>query len=110
MEGERRVAHGIEDTHTYTHTHTHTNKQTHKHTHNIRGELQGQGTSVPDRTISRCLSQSRPRRTPLLKANHMKAKMKFATMHMTKPQGCWENVLWKDEAKLELVSFKLFHI
>ena len=32
----------------------------------IRGELQGQGTSVSDRTIRRCLSQSRPRRTPLL--------------------------------------------
>src|SRR4029434_2698926 len=32
----------------------------------IRGELQGQGISVSDRTIRRCLSQSRPRRTPLL--------------------------------------------
>ena len=74
----------------------------------IRGELQGQGTSVPDRTISRCLSQSRPRRTPLLKANHIKAKLEFAKMHIDKPQGFWENVLWTDETKLELVSFKLF--
>src|SRR4029434_10095439 len=32
----------------------------------IRGELQGQGTSVSDRTKGRCLSQSRPRRTPLM--------------------------------------------
>ena len=74
----------------------------------IRGELQGQGTSVSDRTIRRCLSQSRPRRTPLLKANHIKAKLEFAKMHIDKPQGFWENVLWTDETKLELVSFKLF--
>ena len=43
----------------------------------IRGELQGQGPSVSDRTIRRCLSQIGlhgrwPRRTPLLKANHKK--------------------------------------
>ncbi len=43
----------------------------------IRGELQGQGTSVIDCTIHHCLSQSglngrQPRRTPLLKANHKK--------------------------------------
>src|SRR4029434_8641037 len=31
----------------------------------IRGELQGQGTAVSDHTIRRCLSQSRPTRTPL---------------------------------------------
>ncbi|KAI3351180.1 hypothetical protein L3Q82_005738 [Scortum barcoo] len=43
----------------------------------IRGELQGQDTSVSDRIIRRCLSQSglngrQPRRTPLSKANHKK--------------------------------------
>src|SRR4029434_5303852 len=68
----------------------------------------GQGTSVSDRTIIRCLSQSRRRRTPLFKANHIKAKLEFAKMHIDNPQGFWENVLWKDETKLELVSFKLF--
>ena len=26
-------------------------------------------------------------------------------MHIDKPQGFWENVLWTDETKLELVSF-----
>src|SRR4029434_3397490 len=67
----------------------------------IRGEFQGQGTSVSDRTISRCLSQSRPRRTQLLKANHIKAKLEFTKMHIDKPQGFWENVLWTDETKLE---------
>ena len=73
----------------------------------IKGELQGQGTSVSDLTTRRCLSQSglhgrRPRRTPLLKANHKKARPEFATMHIDKPQRFLENVLWTDETKLEL--------
>src|SRR4029434_5360127 len=70
----------------------------------IRGELQGQGTSVSDHTIRRSLSQSRPRRTPLLKANHEKARLEFAKMHIDKPQGFWENVLWTDETTLAHVS------
>src|SRR4029434_5441280 len=53
----------------------------------IRGELQGQCTSVPDRTISRCLSQSRPRRKPLLKANHIKARLKFANLTSHRASG-----------------------
>src|SRR4029434_7859652 len=68
----------------------------------IRGELQGQGTPVSDRTIRRSLSQRRPRRTPLLKENNKKARLEFAKMHIDKPQGFWENVLWTDETKLEL--------
>ena len=69
----------------------------------IRGELQGQGTSVSDRTIRHCLSQSglngrQPRRTP----NHKKARLEFSKMHIDKPQSFWENVLWTDETKLEL--------
>uniref|UniRef100_H2M9V3 Transposase Tc1-like domain-containing protein n=1 Tax=Oryzias latipes TaxID=8090 RepID=H2M9V3_ORYLA len=73
----------------------------------IKGEPLDQGTSVSDRTIRRCLSQSglhgrRPRRTPLLKGNHKKARLEFAKMHVDKPQSFWENVLWTDETKLEL--------
>ena len=54
----------------------------------IRGELQGQGTPVSDRTIRHCLSQSglngrRPRRTP----NHKKVRLEFAKMHIDKPQS-----------------------
>src|SRR4029434_5254439 len=73
----------------------------------IRGELQSQSTSVPDPTISRCLSQSRPRRTPLLNANHIKARLDFAKMHSDKPQGFWENVLWTHETNC---SFMASHI
>uniref|UniRef100_A0A3P9KW98 Transposase Tc1-like domain-containing protein n=1 Tax=Oryzias latipes TaxID=8090 RepID=A0A3P9KW98_ORYLA len=73
----------------------------------VKGELLNQGTSVSDRTIRGCLSQSglhgrRPRRTPLLKGNHKKARLEFAKMHVDKPQSFWENVLWTDETKLEL--------
>uniref|UniRef100_A0A3P9LRV8 Uncharacterized protein n=1 Tax=Oryzias latipes TaxID=8090 RepID=A0A3P9LRV8_ORYLA len=73
----------------------------------IKGELLDQGTSVSDRNIRRCLSQSglhgrRPRRTPLLKGNYEKARLEFAKMHVNKPQRFWENVLWTDETKLEL--------
>uniref|UniRef100_A0A3B3DUX1 Uncharacterized protein n=1 Tax=Oryzias melastigma TaxID=30732 RepID=A0A3B3DUX1_ORYME len=69
----------------------------------IKGEHQGQGTSVSDRTIRRCLSQSGLHgRTPLLKRNHKKARLEFAKMHVDKSQSFWENVLWTDETKLEL--------
>lgn len=73
----------------------------------IQAELQGEGTSVSDRTIRRFLSESglhgrRPRRTPLLKEKHKKARLEFAKMHIDKPQSFWENVLWTDESKLEL--------
>uniref|UniRef100_A0A8C7WS31 Transposase Tc1-like domain-containing protein n=1 Tax=Oryzias sinensis TaxID=183150 RepID=A0A8C7WS31_9TELE len=69
----------------------------------IKGELLDQGTSVSDRTIHRCFSQSglhgrRPRRTPLLKGNHTKSRLELAKMHVNKPQSFWEN----DETKLEL--------
>lgn len=75
----------------------------------IKGVLDGQATSVSERTIHCCLSQSglhgrQPRRTPLLKTNHEKARLKFAKLHVNKPQSFWENVLWTDETKLELFA------
>lgn len=71
----------------------------------VQAELQGQGTSVSDRTIHRFLTESwlhgrRPRRTPFLKQNHKNSRLKFAKMHMDKPQSIWKNVLWTDESKL----------
>ena len=72
----------------------------------IRGELQGQSTSVSDRTIPRCLSQSgldgRQLRTPLLKANHKKSRPEFAKMHIDEALSFWEKVLWTNETKPEL--------
>lgn len=71
-------------------------KEPRKTSKEIKGELQAQGTSVSDRTIRRCLSQSglngrRPRRTPLLKQN------------IKKPDWNLPNyVLWTDETKMEI--------
>ncbi|KAI4885655.1 hypothetical protein NFI96_027544, partial [Prochilodus magdalenae] len=61
-------------------------KEPRKTSKEIKGELQAQGRSVSDRTIRRCLSQSgfngrRPRRTPLLKTKHKKARLEFAKLH-----------------------------
>lgn len=84
-------------------------KEPRKTSKEIQGELHAQGTSVSDRTIRRCLSQSglhgrRPRRTPLLKTNHKKARLEYAKLHVDKPQSFWENVLWTDETKMELFA------
>ena len=70
----------------------------------IQAELQGRGTSVSTGTICCFLSDSglhgKPRRTPLLKEEHKKARLEFAKMHIDKPQCFWENVLWTDESKM----------
>lgn len=42
--------------------------------------------------------------TPLLKANYIKAKPEYATVHIDKPQSFKENVLFTDEIKLELLG------
>ncbi|KAG2469162.1 TCB1 transposase, partial [Polypterus senegalus] len=89
-------------------------KEPRKTSKEIQGELQAQGTSVSDRTIRRCLSQSglhgrRPRRTPLLKTNHKKARLEFAKLHVDKAQRFWENVLWTDETKIELFGHNKGH-
>lgn len=52
----------------------------------IRGELQGQGTSVSDRTIRHCLSQSglngrRPRRTQIIKKRDWNLPKCILTSH-----------------------------
>ncbi|KAL0151707.1 hypothetical protein M9458_053006, partial [Cirrhinus mrigala] len=78
-------------------------KEPRKTSKEIQGELHAQGTSVSDRTIHRCLSQSglhgrRPRRTPFLKTNHKKARLEYAKLHVDKPQSFWE------KTKMELFA------
>ena len=53
--------------------------------------------------IRQCqIAPSIPVWTSWKKANHKKARLEFAKMHIDKPLSFWENVLWTDETKLEL--------
>lgn len=72
----------------------------------IKGELQGQDTSVADQIIHCYLSQGGlngrwRRRTPLLKAKLKKVRQEFAQMNIDKSQSFWDNGLCIEEAKLE---------
>lgn len=73
----------------------------------LQNDLQAAGIEVSKTTISRTLHrvglQSRsPRKTPLLRPRHVKARLKFALEHLDKPGRFWEKVLWSDETKMEL--------
>lgn len=68
----------------------------------IKGELRGQVILVSDRTTCQCLRQSRLcgrqlMMRPLLKENHKKARLEFATVYIDQPQSFLENVLWTDK-------------
>lgn len=43
-----------------------------------------------------------PRRTPLLKEWHIRARLTFACEHLKSKDEFWKSVLWSDETKLEL--------
>ena len=69
--------------------------------------LQAAGTEISTDTISSTLQRvglhSRfPKKTPLLKPRHVKARLKFAHEHLDKPASFWERILWPDETKFEL--------
>ena len=74
----------------------------------IAAEVEGVGgQSVSAQTIRRTLHQigqhgCRPRRKPLLKMMHMKARKQFAEDKQTKDMDYWNHVLWSDETKINL--------
>ena len=75
----------------------------------IQADLQTQGTAVSAHTISRHLNEMgrygrRPRRTPLLTQRHKKARLEFAKTYLRKPKPFWENVMWTDKTKVELLG------
>uniref|UniRef100_A0A2D4KPV1 Transposase Tc1-like domain-containing protein n=1 Tax=Micrurus paraensis TaxID=1970185 RepID=A0A2D4KPV1_9SAUR len=43
-----------------------------------------------------------PRRTILLSRKNFRARLKFAHEHLVKVQHVWNNMLWRDEAKIDL--------
>lgn len=73
----------------------------------IQKQLSDEGVDVCLNTISNLLHKSklhgrRPRKTPLLKKNHLRARLKFATEYVKKEKEFWKRVLWSDETKIEL--------
>ncbi len=74
----------------------------------IAAEIEGVGGQpVSAQTIRRTLHQiglhgCRPRRKPLLKMTHKKARKQFAEDKQTKDMDYWNHVLWSDETKINL--------
>ncbi len=71
----------------------------------IAEEVGGQPVSA--QTIRHTLHQiglhgCRPRRKPLLKIMHKKARKQFAEDNQTKDMDYWNHVLWSDETKINL--------
>ena len=65
------------------------------------------GMKVSRSTIERVLHRGglharRPRKTPLLRKKHLKARLAFARGHMKQDPRFWSTILWSDETKLEL--------
>ncbi len=69
----------------------------------IAAEVEGVGGQpVSAQTIRRTLHQIGPRRKPLLKMMHKKARKQFAEDKQTKDMDYWNHVLWSDETKINL--------
>ncbi len=74
----------------------------------IAAEVEGVGGQpVSAQTICRTLHQiglhgCRPRRKPLLKMMHKKARKQFAEDKQTKDMDYWNHVLWSNETKINL--------
>ncbi len=65
------------------------------------------GQYVSAQTIHHTLHQigphgCRPRKKPLLKMMHKKARKQFAENNQTKDMGYWNHVLWSDGTKINL--------
>ena len=80
----------------------------------IAAEIEEVGCQpVSAQTISRTLHQigvngCHPRKKPLLKTIHKKARWQFAEDISTKHMDYWNHVLWSDEIKINLLGFDGF--
>lgn len=77
----------------------------------IVADLASSGVCVSRHTVVRALHRGglrgyRPRRTPLLKHRHIRARLKFAREYLKKKDDFWKSVLWSDETKLELFGHR----
>ncbi len=65
------------------------------------------GVTIYRDTIRRTLQRNvmhgcRPRKKPLLKPRHKKARLKFARAHADKDEDYWDSILWSDETKINV--------
>ena len=67
----------------------------------IVADLASSGVDVSRNTVVRALRRGglqghRPRRTPLLKELHIRARLRFAREHLRGKDAFWKSVLWSD--------------
>ncbi len=65
------------------------------------------GVTISRDTIRRTLQRNgmhgcRPRKKPLLKPRHKKARLEFARAHADKDENYWDSILWSDETKINV--------
>ncbi len=65
------------------------------------------GVTISRDTIRRTLQRNgmhgcRPRKKPLLKPRHKKARLEFARAHADKDEDYWNSILWSDETKIHV--------
>ncbi len=67
------------------------------------------GVTISRDTIRRTLQRNgmhgcRPRKKPLLKPRHKKARLEFARAHADKDEDYWDSILWSDETKINVLG------
>ena len=82
-------------------------KDPHTTLNKIRNSLNESGVSVGRTTLQRALHENgfrgcKPRKCPLLRTRHVKARMEFVKNHEHRDYNYWKNILWSDETKIEL--------